>query len=226
MAEPHEQRQRRISDQNEVIAECDRFEADVVELRALYEQYFLGLEKRPPADRHAEMKRRLLKLKGLWVRQTAARFRVQAAAQKFATYERLWQRTLQEIENGTYKRGLARSRRRQAREATDANPEANTEAQAEAKAEGKAEPARPPSPADTVEITQLSDDTLHAVYDAFVSAKKRCNEDVSRMSFQQLAQTLRKQVPELMKNLNATSLELKVFIKDGKAVLRAIPKEG
>ena len=218
MAEPHEQRQRKVPDQNEVIAECDRFEADVGELRALYEQYFLGLEKRPPVDRHAEMKRRLLKLKGLWVRQTAARFRVQAAAQKFATYERLWQRTLQEIENGTYRRDLARSRRRQQEKAAEAAPAPASES----KASAAAAPAR-----DTVEITQhLSDEALRAVYEAYVSAKKRCNEDVSRISFEQLAQTLRKQVPDLMKKHNTTSLELKVLVKDGKAVLRAVPREG
>ena len=73
----------------------------------------------------------------------------------------------------------------------------------------------------------LSDDKLRAVYDAYLTAKKRCNEDVSKkISYNQVAQSLRKQVPELMQKHNAKAVEFKVVIKDGKAMLRAVPKEG
>ena len=65
---------------------------------------------------------------------------------------------------------------------------------------------------------------MKAIFDAYVTAKKRCNEDTSKLTFDQMAQTLRKQVPELMKAHNAKSVEFKVVIKDGKAVLRAVPK--
>jgi hypothetical protein len=44
------------------------------------------------------------------------------------------------------------------------------------------------------------------------------------MSFDSVAASLRKQVPELMKQHNAKSVEFKVVIKDGKAVLKAVPK--
>ena len=64
-----------------------------------------------------------------------------------------------------------------------------------------------------------------AIFDAYVMAKKRCNEDVSKLSYDSLSQTLRKQVPELMKQHNAKSVEFKVVIKDGKAILRALPKD-
>ena len=56
-------------------------------------------------------------------------------------------------------------------------------------------------------------------------AKKRCNEDTSKLTFDSVANTLRQQVPALMKQHNAKSVEFKVVIKDGKAVLRALPKE-
>ena len=39
-----------------------------------------------------------------------------------------------------------------------------------------------------------------------------------------VAANLRKQVPELLKQHNAKSVEFKVVIKDGKAVLKAVPK--
>lgn len=56
-------------------------------------------------------------------------------------------------------------------------------------------------------------------------AKRRCGEDTSKLSLNAVADTLKKQVPELMRLHQAKSVEFKVVIKDGKAVLRALPKE-
>lgn len=70
----------------------------------------------------------------------------------------------------------------------------------------------------------MSDDKLRAVYDAYVTAKRRCQEDTSKISYESVAATLRKQVPELLKQHNATAVEFKVVIKDGKASLKAVPK--
>jgi hypothetical protein len=70
----------------------------------------------------------------------------------------------------------------------------------------------------------LSEAKLRAVYDAYVDAKKRCHEDVSKISFESVASKLRKQVPTLMEKHKVNSVEFKVVIKDGKAVLRAVPK--
>ena len=66
---------------------------------------------------------------------------------------------------------------------------------------------------------------VKAIYDAYVMAKKRCGEDTRAVTLDSVASSLRKQVPELMKQHNAKSVEFKVVIKDGKAVLRALPKD-
>jgi hypothetical protein len=71
----------------------------------------------------------------------------------------------------------------------------------------------------------LSDTKVKAIYDAYVMAKKRCGEDTRAVTLDSVASSLRKQVPELMKQHNAKTVEFKVVIKDGKAVLRALPKE-
>ncbi|MFP2908905.1 MXAN_5187 C-terminal domain-containing protein, partial [Pyxidicoccus sp. 3LFB2] len=70
----------------------------------------------------------------------------------------------------------------------------------------------------------MSDDKLRAVYDAYVTAKRRCQEDTSKLSYESVAATLRKQVPELLKQHGAKAVEFKVVIKDGKASLKAVPK--
>jgi hypothetical protein len=63
-----------------------------------------------------------------------------------------------------------------------------------------------------------------ALYDAYVDAKKRCNEDVSRLSFEAFSRSVQKQVPELITRYKARSVEFKVVIQGGKALLKAVPR--
>ncbi len=311
--------------------ECDAIEADIAALKVAYEFYFMGNERLPPTRAYEDLKKRLERLKNSFIRNTAAKFRVQAIATKFATYERLWQRTLQEIENGTYKRDVAKAKRRTQKQAGSDRPKTlgaielpdedfDVEEVKPSKvpsvaplvppvepvpfrggvpsvaplvpsvaplvpsvapvtgtpARGTAIPsipsvapvaprvaplvppvapavppvapavprvapavppvspvARPPAAAARPAAARppvaasgggLSDDKLKSVYDAYVAAKRQNKEDTSKMSYDSIAATLRKQVPELMKQHNAKSVEFKVVIKDGKAVLKAVPK--
>ncbi|TSC23909.1 MXAN_5187 C-terminal domain-containing protein [Corallococcus sp. Z5C101001] len=336
--------------------ECEEMEAAIAELRHTYEQYFMGMERQAPIRAHEDLKKRMLKLKGAFIRSTSVKFRVQSLHNKFLTYERLWTRTLQEIEAGTYRRDLAKARRRAEakkpaagerqkgvveipEEISDmdfeeieqlagrrpinepklasellgvkdvapvggtpfrgtpavaaqpsgapprgtpaglvppgATPRSGTPSVAPvgglpsispvvgtpqkgtpavgaasklpavtpavaggtpaagrpavppgmaAKAPAAAPVAAPPRPAAAGPGGGMSDDKLRAVYDAYVTAKRRCQEDTSKMSYESVAATLRKQVPELLKQHNAKAVEFKVVIKDGKASLKAVPK--
>jgi hypothetical protein len=62
------------------------------------------------------------------------------------------------------------------------------------------------------------------LYDAYVAAKKSCNEDVSKVSYEALARTVTKQTPEIAAKFKAKRVEFKVSVRDGKAVLTAVPK--
>ena len=386
-----------------VLHECEALEAEVAVLRNLYEQYFLGNERQAPTRAHDDLKKRLNKLKGAFIRSTSAKFRVAGLHNKFLTYERLWMRTLQEIEAGTYRRDVFKARRRaEVRKSTSATeggqkgvvelpedisdmdfeeveemirprpinepkvatsyvpgqegtPAKGTPVAAPQKtpavapltpavaavggtplrgtpavapltgipsvapvaatpprglptvtapvggtpargtptappgmaarssvstappsssaasqstpppvrpatgstsspgrpAVGAAASAPPPSrPAGAATVSTappsrapsaapparaasvpppsgsggMADDKLRAVYDAYVTAKRRCQEDTSKLSYESVAATLRKQVPELLKQHNAKAVEFKVVIKDGKASLKAVPK--
>ncbi|MCP3099026.1 hypothetical protein LZ198_09085 [Myxococcus sp. K15C18031901] len=333
-----------------VLQECESLEADLAVLRNLFEQYFLGNERHPPSKAHDDFKKRVNRLKSSFIRSTAAKFRVGSIHSKYLTYERLWARTLQEIEAGTYKRDLFKARRRaevrgpsskdgkkgvvelpedisdmdfeeveemvrprpvnepplaagapsstQSPQAPRSTPAVTPVPAAVAPAVKPAStgvpgiapvvppgvapraggpavapvpgtpskglptvtpplagaaPSRPAVPpvsvakpaASTVPPARpasvppvaasapkppatgnsgMSDDKLRAVYDAYVTAKRRCQEDTSKMSYESVAATLRKQVPELLKQHNAKAVEFKVVIKDGKASLKAVPK--
>jgi hypothetical protein len=83
-------------------------------------------------------------------------------------------------------------------------------------------PAARPAP---IDAGGLSEGKIKAIYDAYVLAKRRCGEDTSSLTLNSVASTLKAQVPTLLKQHNAKSVEFKVVIKDGRAVLRAQPKE-
>ena len=94
------------------MARCQELEGALAELRGAYEQYFLGNERQAPLKAHQKLKKDIAQVQAMSVRQTAAKFRVDGLNQKMQTYERLWDRTLKEIEAGTYRRDLAKLRRK------------------------------------------------------------------------------------------------------------------
>jgi len=268
----------RLSDSEGVAREVGELEGSLAELKAHFEQYFLGVDRHPPTKDHESVRQRLLRLRTAFVRSAALKFRIQGLQQRFTTYDRLWQRTMTEMENGTYSRDLFKARRRrktgdvpaatpepvppptQPERAPGPVPAATQPAAAAPAAATRTGPvptiapvavqagtqsgSRAATPAGTpggaartkpvptgaqaavarAAAAALAEPRLRAVYDAFVDAKKRCKEDVSRLSFESVAESLRKQVPELLERHGARDVEYKVVVKNGKAVLRAVPK--
>ncbi|RPH72621.1 MAG: hypothetical protein EHM78_02575 [Myxococcaceae bacterium] len=217
----------------EVAQEVDSVEALLHALRGHYDQFFLGMEKRPPVKAHEQFKKRLASLKTIPARNSALSFRIQSLQATAATYERLWSRTLQEMEDGTYRRDVfkARLRRKSSAPGTPAAgvPAPGAKKAASAKGADPEAPAPPPPEpqihiAGTPPVDPLSENRLRSVYRAYVEAKRRCNEDTTRLSFDAVVASLKRQVPELLERHNARDVEYRVFVKDGKAILRAVPK--
>src|SRR5262249_55892171 len=212
---------------DDILKECDAIEDELEELKGNYEQYFLGIERLPPAKAHQKLKTRMANIKSTFNRTTAVQFRVQSLFSKFLTYERLWHRTMQEIENGTYQRDLFKARMRSKHRSAEKPASAPADAPAPAPAPQAAPPPAPsgrsPLPPQSV-TAELPEPKLRVIYQAYLDAKKRCGEDVSKMTFESVASKLRKQVPNLLEKHRATSVEFKVVIKEGKAVLRAVPR--
>ena len=85
------------------------FEEKLDRLRALYEQYFSGIEKLEPQVPRKDLERRIALLRKEQIRNTAMRFKFNTLVQRYNTMGQHWARILREIENGTYKRDLARA---------------------------------------------------------------------------------------------------------------------
>ncbi len=81
-------------------------------LQALYNQYFMGIEKVEPLVQRKAVERKIQALRREQVRNTAVRFRMQTQIQKFNTQSTYWRRICRQIEEGTYQRDVVRAQRR------------------------------------------------------------------------------------------------------------------
>ncbi|MCA9562263.1 MAG: hypothetical protein KC561_02180 [Myxococcales bacterium] len=94
-------------------SELDLLERKLERLRVLYEQYFMGIEKRPPYTLQREVVR-VIRLMGTYhIRKTGLKFRYQSLTQRFNIHRAYWLRTVREIEEGTYSRHQNRVARRE-----------------------------------------------------------------------------------------------------------------
>jgi superfamily I DNA/RNA helicase len=170
-------------------------------LQVLYEKYFLGIDRRPPDEERQRVSRKARELRESLVKNTALKFKINTLFAKLLSFERMWDRTLREIEDGTYKRDVFKAKLRM-RERAGA-------------------PAAKPAAA--AGAPQIPEEKLRRLYDTFMVARRRCGEATDGISFDSVASRIRAQVPQLMQKHKAKNIEFKVVIKGGKAVLKAVP---
>ena len=99
-------------EQSEVEKLVGDLELRVDRLRSLYDQYFMGIERIPPAVSHKDVERRIQVMRKEQIRNTGLRFRFQMLIQRYNTYQSYWIRIARQIEEGTYKRDLMRAKKR------------------------------------------------------------------------------------------------------------------
>jgi len=189
--------------QEKLAEDLDELEEAMTGLQVLYEKYFLGIDRRPPDAQRRQVSEKMRLLKTTQVKNTALKFRIQTLFAKLISFERMWDRTLREMEEGTYKRDVFKAKLRDARRGAGQKPAES--------------PAGPSSP-------QLSDQMIRKLYDTYVVARQRTGESTSGLTYDAIASRIRAQVPELMARHKARNIEFKVVIKGGKAVLKAIPR--
>lgn len=80
-------------------------------LKALYEQWFQGMERLEPTIARKETDRRMVLLRKELPRNTALRFRFQTLVQRYTTLQSYWGRVARQIEEGTYRRDLLKARK-------------------------------------------------------------------------------------------------------------------
>jgi len=85
-------------------------------VRALYEQYFMGIERLEPTIARKDLDRRLEALRKTPFQNTARRFKFQTLVQRYTSLQQYWYRTCRDIENGVYRKHVQKAQRRFAAE--------------------------------------------------------------------------------------------------------------
>jgi hypothetical protein len=116
-------------EQSEIEQQVGEAETSVERLRALYDQYFMGIERIEPQVARKDVERRIQMLRKTQIRNTALRFRFQNVLLRYNTFAAHWMRICRQIEEGTYKHHLRKAKERfdpevLAREARDARKKA------------------------------------------------------------------------------------------------------
>jgi hypothetical protein len=110
-ARQNPQNTERPSTSGSIASRIDDLERTTERVRGLYESYFLGLERRPPEQARQQLHRRLLETQATTIVNTALRFRFQTLMQRFTLLGAYWNRTMREIEAGTYRRDVLKAER-------------------------------------------------------------------------------------------------------------------
>ncbi len=176
-------------------------EHDIKGLERDYELYFQGALVRAPLAEQSAFGKTILRLKsqaGEW--PTRVRFKLNTLHQKFKTLSRKWDRTMEEIERGTYKRHRARLKRKQAGEPR------RTPARGRGKAQG------------------LSDERIEQLFRTYLKAKARVGESTS-MTQETMAKQLRQKLPRLREKFQCKQVDFKIVLKNGKTMIKPVPKK-
>ena len=184
--------------QEKYAEELTALDEGITNLHVLYEKYFIGIDRKPPDQERKQISTKARELRNASIRNTALKFKINTLFAKLLSFERMWDRTLREMEEGTYRRDVFKAKLHNK------------------KKEGKPAPA--PTPA-----VHLSDEKLRKLYDTYLVARQRTGEPVAGLTFDSVATRIRAQVPELLERHKAKNIEFKVVIKGGKAVLKAVP---
>jgi hypothetical protein len=201
----------------EVSNRLDKLEGRLAALRGAFEQYFLGLERHPPIPERDKLRKDIEGARVNTGRNTALKFRAAALFNRFLSYEHMWARTLTDIEEGRYHRDLFKARLHRAHRA------AGGKAPAPAEDIDMSDFAEAPRPERSEPAGGLSEERLKTIYETYVAAKAKCGEPTS-VTFEQLSERLKKQVPAVLAKTGASSVDFKVLIKEGKATLQAVTK--
>ncbi len=86
-------------------------EVSLKRLKALYEQWFQGIERLEPTVARKDLDRAFVILKREKPRNTAARFRLQQLYARYQVYTTYWGRIARQIEEGTFERDVRRAQR-------------------------------------------------------------------------------------------------------------------
>jgi len=195
--------------------QLDQFDAKLRELTKEYEQYFSGLSKRQPYAARQQLGKLLRQISEQRSNNTQVRFRMSSLLSRYEAMTRFWDRTLLEMEKGTYKPDQFKADLRVGRieEIKHGGPRKPLGAEA---IERKPAQRAAPAPAET------AGNELRRIYQEFVEARRSTRES-TQVDFGKFAETIRSQREQLKTKLGS-DVSFRVVVENGKTKLKASKK--
>jgi hypothetical protein len=185
--------------QDEVDEELDDLDNGLKRLRVEYDQYFLGIIKRPPEVLQGRIQKVIVKYSNEKLRKTHQKFRFNQLNSKYQIYRQQWGRTMRQIEAGTYKGHLFKAKlHERERGVLDETPN----------------PFKPQAePAKAGPIDRL--------FAALVAARKRAGDAGPAPDRAKLSEIVKKQTAALKQKHPGAKVKFRVAVEGNKAKLVA-----
>jgi hypothetical protein len=231
-----------------VDARIEELDKKLDRLRSLYDSFFMGTERTPPNTLRRDCNRQVLEMQQVPIANATMRFRFQSLIQRWVLLTSYWNRTMREIEMGTFRRDLAKAHRHLASRGHVLTEEEAVQlgippnrvkafvgrqqrlSEAKEAAAAKADPtaglatppAKAPRPPNEAEVPGLAPGEMEAFYARFSEAHQRTLGSPPKASLEEMRAKLRRELPKLI-GPDGGRVTLDFTITDGKVRLKARP---
>ena len=188
-------------------------EAKLADLKVEYDKYFSGIEKIEPIKLKGEVQRIVRRLSTLYVNNTAIRFRKDNVIAQYNSYNQYWNRILRQIEEGTYVRDVFKADYRDRIRSMNSQT-AGTPSQGGGMPRGRA--AQP---------SESGSKEFEGVFNTLIKTKERLGESTANIDYNVLSSNLKKQSDAIKRKYKVSRVDFAVEEKDGKAIIKALPKK-
>jgi len=192
------------------------------ELKVQYEHYFSGLLKLEPLPLRAEVQELVRRWNGQSITNTMHKFRYQSLVGKFNGMMGYWNRSVREMEEGTYKRDLFRvtlhEQERRERE------EKRKKLLEKVSSRGRATDPAPSTPSHTAGPPAA--ESTEALYRELLDARASCGGNGTGLTRDAFEKLLQSQRDEVRRRFDCSEVDFKVKVESGKVKLVARPRKG
>jgi hypothetical protein len=192
--------------------DLDQLEQMLRQLQIEWEKFFGGVEKKPPNDLRARVEAVVKRYAYTEIRNNTERFRYQALASRFNTFNELWNKRMRAIEEG---RPVGLHGR-----AAAVVPPAGRPAAAMASA--------PPSGSGEFRVRSPEKDesAVRALYEKFLQARQQAGEK-GTVKFDNFQKLISQQASRIMADKGAQAVDFRLETKEGKVSLKVkVVKQG
>jgi hypothetical protein len=190
-----------------------QLEKNLADLKLEFDKYFSGVEKIEPSKLRGEVQRMVRQLSTLYINNTATKFKKDSVIAQYNSYNQYWNRILRQIEEGTYVRDVFKADYRDRINMESSQPGDATQQKSVEPKKSAAQPGGSGSK------------PLEDVFNNLVAMKKKLGESTANVTYDVLSSNLQKQTAAIKKKYNVSRVDFTVEEKDGKAVIKALPKK-